>query len=654
MELLGVFGVLFVLAIPVLAIVAIVRVQRFAELLGNFRPQDLAARLYALEQRISALEKSSREQSLVTPQLARPESPTASQGPSQVSVLPANPSVSSTQGLDFASQPASSPKPAEIPSQTVPPPQLTPPPFHTSHAKTTSSLSLENLIAGRWFNRIGILALIGSVTWFLKYAFENNWIGPSGRVGIGILLGSAMIPWSNWLLKRGYSYFSEGIAGLGAVVLYLSIWAGCQYYTLYSRDVGFFAMIVITAAMAAVAVGRDSQRIALLSLMGGFLTPLMVSSGKDEEVVLFSYLLLLGAGMLLLDLLRDWRVLSPVSFALTLSYFWGWYEQFYRPDHLERTIFFGTLFFFLFATLPLMRIIRNARFHRTDLAIALVNSFAYLGALYVMLWPQDRWPLTLFVIALGAAHVAIARLVPVQQSKEFSLVRMLFGGMALTFATLAIPIRLDGKWISLAFAIEGAVLAWTGFRSSALYLCRAAYLLLFLAAARLLVFQLPAPQFLLNERFIAYLILIACFAVVVYVAHQFSLSHSTGEENVVGIFAVGINFFALLALSQELWDYFGRGAIPGTNVGLGQHLALTLLWTAYATTLILIGVNRHLPILRWQAIALFALVVAKVFFYDSSYLDRFYRIVSFFILGLVLMIISFMYQRRNAQGQSST
>ena len=650
MELLGVFGVVFVLAIPVLAIVAIVRVQRFAELLGNFRPQDLVARSYALEQRISALEKSLREQSPVTPPPARPESPTTDQGPSRISNL----SFPPTPGLDFASQPASSPKPAEIPSQTVPRPPLTPPPFHTSHSKTTSSLSLENLIAGRWFNRIGILALIGSVTWFLKYAFENNWIGPSGRVGIGILLGSAMIPWSNWLLKRGYSYFSEGIAGLGAVVLYLSIWAGCQYYTLYSRDVGFFAMIVITAAMAAVAVGRDSQRIALLSLIGGFLTPLMVSSGKDEEVVLFSYLLLLGAGMLLLDLLRDWRVLSPVSFALTLSYFWGWYEQFYRPDHLERTILFATLFFFLFATLPLMRIIRNARFHRADLAIALVNSFAYLGALYVMLWPQDRWPLTLFVIALGAAHVAIARLVPVQQSKESSLVRMLFGGMALAFATLAIPIRLDGKWISLAFAVEGAVLAWTGFRSSALYLCRAAYLLLFLAAARLLVFQLPAPQFLLNERLAAYLILIACFAVVVYVAHQFSLSHSTGEDYVVGIFAVGINFFALLALSQELWDYFGHGAIPGTNVGLGQHLALTLLWTAYATMLMLIGINRHLSILRWQAIALFALVVAKVFFYDSSYLDRFYRIVSFFILGLVLMIISFMYQRRNAQGQSST
>jgi hypothetical protein len=97
---------------------------------------------------------------------------------------------------------------------------------------------METLIGGRWLNRIGIIAIISAVTFFLKYAFDNNWIGPSGRVAIGILLGAAMLPWSHWLLQRGYAYFSEGIAGLGAAVLYLSIWAGCQYYKLCSRRPG--------------------------------------------------------------------------------------------------------------------------------------------------------------------------------------------------------------------------------------------------------------------------------------------------------------------------------------------------------------------------------------------------------------------------------
>src|SRR5205823_12524092 len=133
-------------------------------------------------------------------------------------------------------------------------------------------------------------------------------------VGIGIVLGPALRPWSQWLLTRGYSYFSGGIGGLGAAVMSLSFWAACQYYTLYTRDVGFSAMFLVTAGTAAVALGRNSQRIALLSLVGGFLTPLLVSSGKDEQVVLFSYLLMLGLGLLVIELRRNWRGLTPVSF----------------------------------------------------------------------------------------------------------------------------------------------------------------------------------------------------------------------------------------------------------------------------------------------------------------------------------------------------
>src|SRR5205814_8964710 len=108
--------------------------------------------------------------------------------------------------------------------------------------------------------------------------------------------GALMLPWSRWLLGRGYSYFSEGIAALGEATLFLSVWTGCQYYSLYSRDVGFAAMIAITAVMAAVAIGRDSQRIAVLSLLGGLLTPILGSSGQNQHVVLCTYPLLLGAG----------------------------------------------------------------------------------------------------------------------------------------------------------------------------------------------------------------------------------------------------------------------------------------------------------------------------------------------------------------------
>jgi len=649
MAFLGVLAVIVLILTPILAISAFIRVQRLAEQLRTSPLQNLASRLAALEQHLAALEKSlASRATTVAPSLVQ-EPP----HPVQPQVLaPVPPSLRAAPPPPIP--PRETPKPREIP---LPPREFNvfaAPPLHSSQTKSSSALDLETLIGGRWLNRIGITALILAVTYFLKYAFDNNWIGPSGRVAIGILLGAAMLPWSHWLLQRGYSYFSEGIAGLGAAVLYLSIWAGCQYYKLFSLDVGFAAMIVITAGMAAVALGRNSQRIALLSLFGGFLTPVLVSEGKDAQAVLFTYLLILGAGLLVIEIRRDWRALTPISFLLSQLYFWGWHSEFYRPAKLERTIIFATLFFLLYAALPVLRAIRHSQLHELDIVVVLANSFAYLGALYVMLWPQDRWPLTLLVLALSAAHLFVARLVPPPKAGESSLVRLLFAGLALTFATLAIPIRLEGKWITLAFAIEGAILVWTGFRSMTGFLRAGGYFLLALAAVRLLIFPLPAPQFLFNERFAAYAVLIICFGVVIYAAREHESAVGRDELNALGVFAVAINVFALIALSLELWDHFGSHAGLGIDSGLAQHLALSLLWTAYASGLIALGVRRESALMRWQALVLFGLVVVKVFVYDSSYLERFYRIISFFILGLVLLVVSFLYQRKVAHGPSKS
>ncbi|MGB2899120.1 MAG: DUF2339 domain-containing protein [Candidatus Acidiferrum sp.] len=644
MEFLGVLAAIVLILTPILAISAFVRVQHLAEQLRTFPLQNLAARLSALEQHLTALEKSLASRGTAT-------APAVAEEPANAEPPKVAPSVSAP--LQTAPPPPIPPR--EIPkSREVPlPPRefnvFAAPPLHSSQTKSSSALDLETLIGGRWLNRIGITALILAVTYFLKYAFDNNWIGPSGRVAIGILLGAAMLPWSHWLLQRGYSYFSEGIAGLGAAVLYLSIWAACQYYKLFSLDVGFTAMIVITAGMAAVALGRNSQRIALLSLFGGFLTPVLVSEGKDAQVVLFTYLLILGAGLLAIEVRRDWRSLTPISFLLSQLYFWGWYSEFYRPAKLERTIIFATLFFLLYAALPVLRAVRYSQLHELDIVVVLANSFAYLGALYLMLWPQDRWPLTLLVLALSGGHLLVARLVPPPKAGESPLLRLLFAGLALTFATLAIPIRLDGKWITLAFAIEGAILVWTGFRSTTGFLRAGGYFLLALAAVRLLIFPLPAPQFLFNERFAAYAVLIFCFGVIVYAAREHESAVGRDELNTLGVFAVAINVFALIAFSLELWDHFGSHAGLGFDSGLAQHLALSLLWTAYASALIALGVRRESPLLRWQALVLFGLVVVKVFLYDSSYLERFYRIVSFFILGLVLLVVSFLYQRKVAR-----
>jgi len=634
--------VILLLVGPILGIIAFVGVRRLDEVLRRQNLQDLIGRLYTLEQRLTKLEKAGQ----TSPPAEAPATVPVPPPPTPTTVAP--PAISPIPAV-----------PAAKPRETAPPPPppssgFAPPPLHLSLPRDSEQADMETVIAGRWFNRIGIVALLFAVSYFLKLAFENDWIGRPGRVAIGIMLGALMMPWTSWLLARGYSYFSEGIVALGEATLYLSVWAGCQYYHLFSNDVGFLGMIVITSAMAAIALGRDSQRIAVLCLIGGYITPILVSTHQDHQVVLFTYLLILGGGLLVMGSRKEWYSLAPICFVGSEFYFWGWYNEFYHRTAvppLERTVLFATLFFLLFAALPVLRATKEGVLTEIDILVTTVNAFAYVGTLYVFFWPDDRWPFTLLVLALAAGHIAVARVVSDTKEAKALLARYIFAGLGLTFATLAIPIRLEGKWITFVFAVEGAILVWSGFRTLSGFLRQFGYVLLAIAAFRVFFFPPPAGPFLFNQRFAGYLLMIACFGVALWSAKE-NPDEAGGQERVeLGIFSVAINALALVALSLEFWDFFGKTSI-GTDAELARNLSLSILWAIYATVLILLGVQQKSVLLRWQALLLFGLVVAKVFFFDLSTLDRGYKIFSFLVLGLLLLGVSFLYTRRLAKGKS--
>ena len=636
---------LFILG-TIVSFIAFFAIRRLESAVKPFPLNQLTFRVYQLEQKLAELQKS----------LSATTSPTPP-APTE----PAIPSAPILQHTAPPKAPVTTP-PAPIPRPMPPAPVVTPSPKIAPNLphppKQPSSADLELLIGGRWFNRIGIIALLFAVSYFLKLAFDNNWIGPAGRVTIGILIGLAMLPWSDWLLSRGYSYFSEGIAGLGEATLFVSVWAGCQYYSLFSRQVGFAALVGVTAIMAFLALRRSSERIAFLSLLGGLLTPALMSSGQNQQVVLFCYLLLLGGAALFISWRKNWQTLLPLSFAGTHLYFWQWYDQFFRRStFLGSTLIFATLIFLLFGIIPAARALLRLSLRAWDVILVLANAFAYIAILYTLLWPADRWPITLLFLALAIAHEAIVWLLPDPNAEEANTPRYLYTGLAVACVTLAIPAKFEHNAVTIALIVEGAVLLWTGFRTLPDLLRPFGYFLLFLAAVHLFVQPPAAHTFLFNERFGTYLALIAALALSLWSTISFSSPENSAPSSrdsasaEAAILTIAINFFALLALSQEFWDYFGSGPRSASN-SLAQHLSISILWTAYAALLLLLGAQRQWPLLRWQALFLLGIVVAKVFFYDLSFLDRAYRILSFFILGSALLAVSFFYQRKLARERS--
>ncbi len=253
--------------------------------------------------------------------------------------------------------------------------------------------------------------LIG-ISYFLKFAFENNWIGPAGRVAIGLIAGIAIVLWSERFRLKGYKAFSYSLKAVGIGTLYLSLWAAFQRYSLIPNSVAFAMMLLVTASAAAMALAQDAQILAAFALTGGFSTPLLLSTGQNREVALFSYLAILDLATLVLVAYKPWRRLLVMSYAGTLLLYVAWYAEFYTRPQLGTTLAFATVFFVIFAIAPLLTLQPDGEhplFASIPAVLAFVNAGVYFLQAYVMIQEVDKTYMAWFALALAAIYIFLSR-----------------------------------------------------------------------------------------------------------------------------------------------------------------------------------------------------------------------------------------------------
>ncbi|HTM86965.1 MAG TPA: DUF2339 domain-containing protein, partial [Terriglobales bacterium] len=257
------------------------------------------------------------------------------------------------------------------------------------HSQPRRPADLEARIGSQWLNRIGIAALLIGTSYFLKYAFENNWIGPAAQILIGIVAGVTVVVGSEWFRLRGYRAFSYSLKAVGIGALYLSLWAAVQVYSLLSVGVAFSGMVVVTAATAIFALLQNAEILAAFSLAGGFATPVLLATGHNREVQLFAYLALLDAATLAMFLSRGWPRLLLLSFSGTAALYFGWYAEFYSHGQFGSAFAFATLFFAMFAVATMLgRSASEGELSRALLVAGALNGVAYFLQAYLMLETQ--------------------------------------------------------------------------------------------------------------------------------------------------------------------------------------------------------------------------------------------------------------------------
>ena len=562
------------------------------------------------------------------------------------------------------------PRPTAVAEPPAPPSHVAPPAAPTQPATTVPSPApyvarvqtdsdLESRIGSHWLNRIGIAAVLIGVSYFLKFAFDNNWIGPAGRVTIGLLAGIAMVIWSERFRSKGYKAFSYSLKAVGIGAMYLSLWAAFQVYNLVPGGAAFAMMLAVTAATAAMAWAQDAQILAAFALTGGFSTPLLLSTGQNREIALFAYVAILDLATLALVRFKPWRRLLVMSYAGTLLLYVGWYSSFYNRSQLNLTLAFATLFFAIFAIPPLITLQPENEMPllaSIPAVLAFVNAGVYFLQSYAMIQEVNKTYMAWFALALAAIYILLSRQVRSRALTPGASERLHFLHLAVAigFITVAIPIRLDAHWITIGWFVEAGVLLWVANRIKSDFLNVFALGALILGVVRLLAIDnFYTTQLLFNLRMATYAVAVAVLGAVAWYA---SKRNDDSARTVAAVAVVALNALALIALSREVADFYSRQMVAVRprrsgfyvdfrRIEIERDFTYSALWMAYGAMLMIVGFLRRSAFVRWQALLLIAVTVGKVFVYDVSQLDRGYRIVSFIVLGVLLLAISFVYQR---------
>jgi uncharacterized membrane protein len=351
--------------------------------------------------------------------------------------------------------------------------------------------SMEFAVASTWLARLGVVILVMGIGFFLKYSIDKGWIAPAGRVGLAILIGVGLLVGGIRLLGTLYHLLGQGLIGGGIATLYFSIFAAVNFYHLINAYTAFALMGLITVAAGVMAVRFNSLLIAVLGIIGGYGTPVMLSTGTVDFVGLFAYMLLLGCGILGISVKKNWHLLNYLGFFCTYGLFAASMKD-YSPAEFWNVMPFVTGFFILYSTaLFLFNIVQRAKSTMLELIGLLLNAGVFFTASYLLV-NEAYGQRAVAVVTLGltvfyAAHVYYCLVRRIADRELF----LSFMGLAVFFLAVTIPLVLSRAWITVSWAIQALILLWLADKLNSAFLRQVAFLLYGIVLVRFGFIDLP-------------------------------------------------------------------------------------------------------------------------------------------------------------------
>ena len=327
-------------------------------------------------------------------------------------------------------------------------------------------LSLEYAIASTWLLRVAILFIVIGIGYLLKYSIENAIIGPAERVGLSVVAGLIMLLGGIKLHKGKYKIIGQGLLGGSIAVFYFSAFASSIIYHLISTEYAFGVMILVTIFSGVLAVTLDSLLVAILGAIGGYLTPLMLNTGFDNKLQLYSYLAVLGIGVLGMARYKRWKILNVISFFFTYLIFLISSAKVYDKNiHFKITITFATIYFLMFSAITVIyNLVNKEKSTILELFGMFVNVAIYFIIAYLTitdLYPRKYVAIVSTGLALLYSFGVV--LLYLREIKDKPLMVFL-SGFASFFVTITLPLLITDQWLTCAWAVQALIFLWMSAR----------------------------------------------------------------------------------------------------------------------------------------------------------------------------------------------
>jgi uncharacterized membrane protein len=462
--------------------------------------------------------------------------------------------------------------------------------------ETNQKSDLEKFIGENLLNKIGIIITVIGVSIGVKYSIENELISPLMRIILGYLSGIALLGFG-FKLKKKYENYSAVLVSGAIAILYFITYAAHSFYGLIPQIPAFILMVLFTVFGVFAAIKYNRQVIAHIGLVGAYAVPFLLSNNSGNVLVLFSYMTIINIGILVISYKKYWKLLYCSAFGLTWLIYFSWYiSEYSTTEHFGLALTFLAVFFVIFYVMLLAyKVLKKETYTGVDIVLLLLNTLFFYAIGYFILDSHvvgEKF-LGVFTLINALLHSIVCFILFKQKEVDKNLFYLIIG-LVITFITIAIPVELDGNWVTILWVFEAALLFWIGRTQNKMIYEKLAYPLMLIAFLSIIhdwTTLYPNSYSLRNEfsmtpifnmNFVSSLFFIVTFGFITKLyfnkKHASSLKLAKSVEEMLSFVISGILLFTIYyAFRIEIETYFNQLYINSRTGTQGEYGAVKYL-----------------------------------------------------------------------------